>query len=65
MEGREAGRKEASCVCRLVVLTFFVKMFCTENVKVANKALKSPTMSKDSSVAVAIITPPTMGINEQ
>ena len=47
------------------VLTFFVKMFCIAKVKVANKALISPTRSKDNSVAVAIITPPTTGINEQ
>lgn len=40
-------------------------MFCIAKVKVANKALKSPIMSKDNSVAVAIITPPTTGINEQ
>lgn len=47
------------------VLTFLVKIFCTAKVKVANKALRRPTMSKDNSVAVAIMTPPTMGIKEQ
>lgn len=47
------------------LLTFFVKIFCIAKVKVANKALSSPTRSKDNSVAVAIITPPTTGINEQ
>jgi len=40
-------------------------MFCIAKVKVANKALRSPTRSNDNSVAVAIITPPTTGINEQ
>ena len=47
------------------LLTFLVKMFCIAKVKVANNALTSPTRSKDNSVAVAIITPPTTGINEQ
>lgn len=47
------------------VLTFLVKIFCTAKVKVANRALRRPTMSKDNSVAVAIMTPPTMGIKEQ
>ena len=47
------------------VLTFLVKIFCKAKVKVANRALRRPTMSKDNSVAVAIMTPPTMGIKEQ
>lgn len=61
------GRKEWCTVVEggEAVLTFLVKIFCTAKVKVANKALRRPTMSKDNSVAVAIMTPPTMGIKEQ
>ena len=59
----EMDRREH--VFTYTVLTFFVKMFCIAKVKVANNALTSPTRSKDNSVAVATITPPTTGINEQ
>ena len=61
---QEEGKTDTRTAC-VHILTFFVKMFCIANVKVANKALSSPTRSKDNSVAVAIITPPTTGINEQ
>ena len=54
--------KRVSCE---LLLTFFVKMFCIAKVNVAKRALRSPTRSKHNSVAVAIITPPTTGINEQ
>lgn len=47
------------------VLTFLVNIFCIEKVNVASNALTRPIKSKDISVAVAIITPPTTGINEQ
>ena len=40
-------------------------MFCIEKVNVASNALRRPIKLKDISVAVAIITPPTTGINEQ
>lgn len=42
-----------------------VNIFCIEKVNVASNALTRPIKSKDISVAVAIITPPTTGINEQ
>ena len=45
--------------------TFLDKMFCTANPIVAARALTIPTKLKDSSVTVAMATPPIIGMIEQ
>ena len=46
-------------------LTFLEKMFCRAKPRVADNALTRPIMLKDSSVAEAIATPPTIGTNDK
>ncbi len=46
------------------LLPFLENMFIKENPAVAIKAAMSPTMSKETSVRVAIATPPTMGMSD-
>ena len=45
--------------------TFLDKMFCTANPIVAARALTIPTKLRDSSVTVAMATPPIIGMIEQ
>lgn len=47
------------------IITFFEKIFCSENPHVATKAEIRPNMSKDISVMVAMATPRIIGTNEK
>lgn len=58
--GSEGGRERDSislCLILFISQTFFEKMFCTEKVRVATRALHRPTTSKDTSVADDSTTP--------
>lgn len=49
----------------VTILTFLEKIVINENPSVAPRALSNPINSNDTSVNVAMITPPMMGSNDK